>query len=726
MAAPTADCRACLSVIDREPSRAPSMHPHGQTRLRPAPWIAPVLRLLLLIALPAGAAAQEPAASGAEAHGVLTKAREVKRLTPEQAKRGQPVRLRGVVLYYDQQGFVDLIVHDGTAGVYLADTKDKRLRVRPGDLVEVDGISGAGDYAPVVRLQALRVVGTAPLPPAREVSHERLASGVESGEWVRIRGIVRAATPSRLPIPGALQLDVMTSGGRLNARVQNYDRARAAALVDSEVVLTGASTAVFNQRRQLLDVRLSVPSEGQIEIVRPAPADPFAAASRPINRLRQYDPESTVGHRVKVRGVVTLHDNGRALYIRDETQGLRIDTAQKTAVAVGDEVEVLGFVARGGYSPKLEDATYRRTGATRPVVPVAAGLVEAQAGQRDGDLVELDGVLLDWIPNPSEHVLLLQQDGRVFRAHLPRGDATIPPVGLRSVVRVTGICVIELGAGPPRPQSFRLLLRSAGDIVVLRSPPWWNARRLAWALGAFALVALGASVWVVLLRRRVATQTALIGQKIHQEAILQERHRMAREIHDTLVQSFAAISLQLEAIRDKLTLGDPGRVARHLEIAHRLARESMVDARRSIWALHGMPGEGPNLATSLAASCKSITDGTGIENAIAVEGELPPLPAEIENNLLYIGREAVINSVKHAAPKRIELTLRREPRALQVIVRDDGRGFEGPGEGGATRHRGFGMISMQERAQQISAQLTFHTREGAGTTVCVTVPLPAT
>ena len=698
------------------------MRPHGQSRLRPPAWSARVLSLLLM-ALPARATAQAPAAAEAEPRGVITSAREVKRLTPEQARSGQPVRLRGVVVYYDQQGFVDLIVHDGTAGIYLADTKDKRLRVRPGDLVEVDGVSGPGDYAPVVRMTALRVVGTAPLPPAQEVSHERLASGVESGEWVRIRGIVRAATPSRLAIPGALQLDVMTSGGRMNARVQNYDRARVAELVDSEVVLTGACTAVFNRRRQLLDVRLSVPTQEHIEIVRAAPADPFALPGRPINRLRQYDPESTFGHRVKVRGVVTLHDKGRALFIRDETQGLRIDTQQKSPLQVGDEVEVLGFVGRGGYSPKLEDATYRRTGATRAVAPIAAGIAEARAGQHDGDLVQLEGVLLDWIPNPAEHVLLLQREGRVFRAHLPRGDAAITPVAPRSGVRATGICVIETGPGLPRPQSFHLLLRSAADVVVLQSPPWWNARRLAWALGVFALVALGASVWVVLLRRRVATQTALIGEKIHQEAILQERHRMAREIHDTLVQSFAAISLQLEAIRDKLTPGDPGRVARHLEIAHRLARESMVDARRSIWALHSMAGAGPNLATSLAASCKSITDGTGIENAIAVEGELPPLPAEIENNLLYIGREAVINSVKHAAPKRIELTLRREPRALLVIVRDDGRGFEHPGDAGATRHRGFGMISMQERAQQISAALTFDSRAGEGTTVCVTVPL---
>jgi signal transduction histidine kinase len=697
------------------------MRPHGIGNLGLVfGWIL-AAAIVALFGIHRVSFAQQSAVNEPVVPPALTTALQVKHLTSEEARSNRAVRLRAIVLYYNQQDFVDLIVHDDTAGIYLADTRKKQFHTRPGDVVEVTGVTGAGDYAPVVRVSALRVVGSAPLPAPREVSYERLVSGVEDAEWVQVRGIIRNVTPSRMTPPGALQVDLMTSGGRLNARVQNYDPGRVAALVDSEVVITGVCTPVFNKRRQLLDMRLSVPTVGHIETVHPAPLDPFDGPTRTINQLRQYEPKSNFGHRVKVRGVVMLREKDRSLFVRDDTQGVRVATAHGPSVAVGDEVEVVGFAAQGGYSPMLEDATYRRTGATRTVPPMTVTLAQARGGEHDCDLVQLEGELLEWIPNPAEHILLLRQGDVVFRAYLPRVDRAFGALPLQSRVRATGICVTELGP-QRRPQSFRLLLRSPADLQVLRSPPWWNPRRLAWAMGALSLLVFGSSCWVVLLRRQVAAQTALIGTKIHQEAILEERHRMAREIHDTLVQSFAAISLQLEALRDKLGLGDPARVARHLDLAHRLARESMADARRSIWALHNTTAA-PNLAASLAASCKSIIAGTGIENSIAIEGELPRLSPEIENNLVYISREAVINSVKHGAPRRITLTLRREPRALLIIVHDDGCGFESLPRSGRLDQGGFGMVSMHERAEQICADLQIESRCGAGTTVCVTVPL---
>ena len=469
----------------------------------------------------------------------LRTAAQVRGLTIDEAGRALPVRLRGVVTFYDQ-GLFSRFVQDETAGIYLQDSTNTP-DLNPGQMVEIDALTGAGEYAPIVVPQKVRVVGEGPLPAARRVNFEQLASGKEDSQFVEVVGIVRAVytneTSSRHVI------EIATGGGRLRAYSKELPVAVAGDLVDSTVRVRGVCSTVFNRQRQLFNIRLLVPRPSDLEIEEAAPADPFVIPGRGIGSLLQFTPRGTYGHRVKVSGIVTHQQAGVALFIQDDSKGLYIQTRQTTPLALGDRVEVLGFPAHGDYTPVLEDAVYRKTGSGGELNPEAITPDEALKGTHDCQLVRLEGKLLERSRQNQGEFLIIEVDRFLVRALLERQDSAgaLSRVGNGSRVAVTGICLIEPGdwqAGENwRARSFHLLLRAEADVAVLEPPPWWNLARLLWIVSLLAVVVLGAFAWVGVLRRRVQKQTEIIRQKLAAEAALKERYEVLFENANDMVFS---------------------------------------------------------------------------------------------------------------------------------------------------------------------------------------------
>jgi two-component sensor histidine kinase len=200
-------------------------------------------------------------------------------------------------------------------------------------------------------------------------------------------------------------------------------------------------------------------------------------------------------------------------------------------------------------------------------------------------------------------------------------------------------------------------------------------------------------------------------------AVLAERNRIAREIHDTLAQGFAGISLQLEAVDE--TLNDTPTVARdHLNRARRLVRSSLAEARRSVWQWRSPALENAGLASALSAVAHELTAGSPIVTQVNVKGAVRRLSALVENNLLHIGREALTNAIKHARAHSIDVELTFEPAKVRLRITDDGVGFVAP-QSTPTGDGGLGLISMRERAQQIAGRLVIASKPGGGTEVVV-------
>jgi ligand-binding sensor domain-containing protein/signal transduction histidine kinase len=204
--------------------------------------------------------------------------------------------------------------------------------------------------------------------------------------------------------------------------------------------------------------------------------------------------------------------------------------------------------------------------------------------------------------------------------------------------------------------------------------------------------------------------------------VLEERARLAREIHDTLAQGFVGISSQLDAVAMCLP-DETAPVRRYLDMARKMARHSLTEARRSVMDLRASVLEGQDLAAALESSTRVWTAGSGVDVDVDISGPRTTLTEEAEQQLLRIAQEAVTNVLKHAGASKIWVKLHLEARRLFLRIVDNGRGFEQQ-DAFSSQGGHFGLIGMRERAERLGGELRLASQPGGGTEVEVKVPLP--
>ena len=215
----------------------------------------------------------------------------------------------------------------------------------------------------------------------------------------------------------------------------------------------------------------------------------------------------------------------------------------------------------------------------------------------------------------------------------------------------------------------------------------------------------------------LAIQLNEFAERSRQAAILEERNRMARDIHDTLAQGFTGVIVQLEAVEDAIACCRRKEANEHLQRASELARRSLNEARRSVHALRPQALQGGNFWEALKGIIKNTTAATALHTTFSLRGKLRDLPLTWQENLLHIGQEALTNSLKYAHPRNFETRLISNSKELRLELRDDGDGFRVK-----DRHDGFGLAGMRERVEQMGGKLKITSARGKGTRVVVTLP----
>ena len=218
----------------------------------------------------------------------------------------------------------------------------------------------------------------------------------------------------------------------------------------------------------------------------------------------------------------------------------------------------------------------------------------------------------------------------------------------------------------------------------------------------------------------LALQTMRLAKQGERSAVLTERNRMAREIHDTLSQGFTGIIVQLEAADDVLeeTPEDADAVREHIVRARTLARESLAEARRSVLNLRPQILEHASLPAAISHTLNMLTAGTTVRGEFSVTGPLGQLPIEVEEHLLRISQQALTNVVQHAQASSVQVTLAFTAQDVCLVIHDDGRGIDYSKK----QDHGFGLVGMQQRAEQIGGRLAITSVLGRGTTLTVTIP----
>jgi signal transduction histidine kinase len=307
------------------------------------------------------------------------------------------------------------------------------------------------------------------------------------------------------------------------------------------------------------------------------------------------------------------------------------------------------------------------------------------------------GGLSRWLP--MEDLWPWPEVFRTGKASLIEDIRTVPPFALRDRLLPMGIVTVLLV-----PMTIAGRLEGAVGLRFREKRPFLpDELELAESLANHAMLAI---------------QLGRVAEASRTAAIVAERNRLARDIHDTLAQGFTGVIVQLEAAEDARLRGLEPESVEHLRRAQALARESLQEARRSVRALRPQALDGSTLCAALESLVKQTTHGTEIGTEFLVVGEPRPLVASFEENLYRICQELLTNVVRHARAERVVARISFEPSEVRLDVRDDGIGFD------RSRHTdGHGLIGVRERVEELGGQLALRTSVGAGTTIMVYLPV---
>jgi len=665
----------------------------------------------------------------------VTTARAAHSLSEADARRGYPVHFRAIVTYYDP--YIDarhgaLFVHDDSGAIFVAVAARPILPLRAGDVIDLAGVTGPGDFASVIEQPRIRVVSQFHVPDdAPRTTLAQLLTGAEDAQWVEVEGVVHAIWDSGRDVI----LNVALSDGVISAATIRENGADYGRLVDAQVRIHANAGALFNKFRQMTGSRLFFPSLAQVTIVRPAEPDPFALPLQTIRNLLRFNGTGRFVHLVHVRGRVTLQWPARSLCIQDDVTGICVETGQTDRVGVGDEVEIVGFPAVGAYAPTLTEARFRKLDAHQAVAPQTVKANDLLTGEYDSKLVQLEGQIIAQ-ERGSEPSIVVSSEGLLFSMILPGGPipGNWPSWKTGSRIRVAGICVVEADTqstiareGGARVRGFRILLRSPGDVAVLQVPSWWTAIHTLEVLGLVVAATLSVLGWVVVLRRRVKQQTGIIQRQLDEAAVLKDSAEAANRAKSEFLANMS------HEIRTPMN-GVTGMVELALEQPSSPQQaECLTMARQSADALLKLIGDildfskieagrldleavDFGLREWLTNSVSSFAWSASSKNIALVHEVAPEVPAVVRTDptrLRQLITNLIGNALKFTEKGEIRVSVKQDHRAgkdvtLHFIVSDTGIGI--PPEKCETIFQAF--------RQEDSSMTRKYGGTGLGLTIC--------
>jgi signal transduction histidine kinase len=665
---------------------------------------------------------------------VLTNAEQVHSLTRKQAASGQQVLIRGVITCALPE-FQAAVVQDFTGGIYIDHWNlpiAEPLAV--GELVEVEGTTDPGEFAPRVHAARITRLGTAELPPPVRPYWDQLVNGSLDTRFVEFQGIVTSVNTNGVTL--------LTHGGKINVVFFGNNAVTNAMAQkqyqDALVRLRGCLFASWNSATHQVnvgEVRMFNPTVIADE---PAPVNVFAAKSKRAADLLLFDPQASALERVKVFGQI-VHERDGEYFAMDRTNGFRFTPKETVSLGIGDLVEVVGFPNLAGPSPVLQEALARKIGVDP--LPDARPL-DAESLFRpanDAVRVRVEAVLLNL--SADRQTLELQAGLRRFLAHLEDNDSSAAPqpdspeagrfkgidVPLGSRLELTGVYAGHGGNRTTETEvaNFELLLDSPSDIRVLSRPSFWTLKRLLILVGALFGVLGAALVWIRLLHHEVQQRTAQLQKEMHdrelaenQRAMAQERSRIARDLHDDLGSSLTEITM-LATASPGLKLSD-GEATERMETIAGKSRNLVYALDEIVWAVDPERDTLASVARYLASFAEEYLDGLKVACRVQIPNSFPDqvVSGEVRHHLFLAVKETLNNAVQHGGATQVGFTVRVMETRLLITITDNGSGFDTSG-----RSNGNGLLNLHHRLEHLHGLCELESFPGKGTTVSLQLPL---
>ncbi len=450
-------------------------------------------------------------------------AEQVLSVPSDQLEKGHSAKLSGVITYIDPE-LNYLYLQDATGGIRIEPVGPISLTPQIGDSLAIEGEIAPGPFSPMVKARSLTFSGQLPLPAPKHTSYTEALTGSLDSQWVEMLGYVDQARRDG----HWTELVLTTPQGDFEARIYTANESNIPRYqVGTTLRLQGVLVTEANDKRQFRSILFVVPEQRFTSIEVEALDNPFELPLSDFDSLQRYQPQAVAKQYQHLRGIVTLHQAGRTLYLSDGEAILRVLSHSQEQLQPNDVVEVVGLPQRSPTGLYLRNSQIKKVGETARVESILLGNQLSNLDQDlDGHLITLNGSLTDLAISEKQIRLFVNCGGTMIEAIGDRASfqTQLPQFALGTKLQLTGVYYLVYNEHS-LPQESSLLLRQASDIVITDAAPWWTPARTVNALLISLLaIAVGGS-WAFFLKRRVAAQTLTIREKIEREALLESQNR---------------------------------------------------------------------------------------------------------------------------------------------------------------------------------------------------------
>ncbi|MBR2839067.1 MAG: sensor histidine kinase [Kiritimatiellae bacterium] len=683
-----------------------------------------------------------PALLAAAPSGVaeITTAAELKALTAKGITNTTPFRLEGTVTAVFPSSFV---VEDDTGWALLQN--ERRISVAGGDAAVVYGYAYPNlDITPrhlyLHYAKRIDVTGRREAPRPVDAALSEIASGAFDGRLVRVRGLVVSDTVDEIDRNFRI---LLVSADKKTIAVFISSPIKQDGLVNGEIEITGLCLPRSGHWRQFQG-HIIKPLENGISVLRPPPSDPFDAP--PMDIAQYNDPEDMVGMGMRrVDGTVLAAWNGDRFLMRtgDGQTALALLAPGQAPPSCGETVRVAGFPDTDLFNLQLANARWRGESAAPAkaeaprdleIRKIVLGPTERHGlnAPLHGCLVRFRGIVRNVPPlELGQTRMYLERDQYVVPVDLSGVRSCIADVSIGCELEITGLCVLEAeewrpNAPLPKVRELYIVPRTAADVKVVARPPWWTPGRLMVALGVLAAALLGVFAW----NRALSHAVAVRGRRLFREELahakaelkIEERTRLAVELHDSLSQTLTGVAFQIEAA-ERARQKDPNRLDRHLSAAQKTLASCRRELTNCLSDLRSRTFEEQDAEKAM----RLMLEPHAGETEVSVDFKVPRahLSDATFHAILQMTRELVVNAIRHGKARHVAVSGGIDRHCIFLSVQDDGVGFDPENRPGVSEGH-FGLKGVSERLDRLGGRMEIESSPGQGAKVDITLPLSTT
>lgn len=617
----------------------------------------------------------------------------------------------------------------GAVIVYCRAEDDTVRRISPGDTAcFVGAIQTNGHGKGMARCANCHLIAHGEPPPPIGATISELLDGKFDFRLTRITGTLRDATFSET-FPGWIILVICGKRERIFVSAQGNDATleRFRQLIGSRVSATGVCTPFDTSARIKVGRTFKVARADDVSEIKSTAEDRVRIPDISEIQSTRESEISSFGYHKAVGRVIASWQRRKGLIRTIDGNLAELEFEKPPLPRHGETICAIGLPESDLYRINLVNASWKSiappTPDMQPPTPTSPkDIIKRQNGHElvrssfHGKTISMDGIVRSVSFTDSKQ-LHFECDNQLIMADISALDDIPDGLVVGSRVRVSGTCILEHGerkspSSFPQLKGFIIVPRESTDIVVLERPPWWTPGRLMIVIGGLLAIILG-----IVVRNKLQKRKAAMLAKFSTELKVEERTRLAVELHDSLAQNLTGVSLEINTA-EKLADHDAAAMSEHLGRAARTLKSCRDELRNCLWDLRNRALEETSLGEAIRQTLAPHVVGVDVTIKFNVARER--LSDNTTHAVLRIIRELAVNAIRHGRAKKLWVAGSTDGDNLLFSVRDNGCGFD-PASAPGFAEGHYGLVGISERVETFEGEFNIESSPGKGTKATISL-----